>query len=258
MNELNSQVDYFVVVEATETFTGNPKPLIFKENYSRFAQFADKIVYHALDLSHLRGKSTWEREAYSRNALFTSIFPSMFPPVAPSMYDVILVSDTDEIPRPETLTVLRNCEFPDRVTLRSRFFYYSFQWQHVGNDWHHPQATFYAGLNKTILPEDLRMHGGKDIWNASWHCSSCFSTVAEMAKKIESFSHTEYNKPQFRDPQEIVRRVRNGLDLFDRESEKYEKVPASDVPGYLKLNKDRFPFLLDRDPEDGNFEDYHP
>jgi beta-1,4-mannosyl-glycoprotein beta-1,4-N-acetylglucosaminyltransferase len=258
MHELHSQIDYFVILESTETFTGNPKPLFFKENYSRFSQFLPKILYHALDLSHLKENSTWDREAYTRNALFTSIFPSLLPPAAPSINDVLLVSDADEIPRPETLTALRNCEFPDRVTLRSRFFYYSFQWQHLGDEWHHPQATFYAGLNETILPEDLRMGGGQDIWNAGWHCSSCFSTVAEMATKIESFSHTEYNQPEFREPREIVSRVRNGVDLFDRGGEIYERTVVMDVPKYLEENREKFAFMLDRDPEDGNFRDYTP
>lgn len=258
MHELDSLVDYFVIVESTETFTGHPKPLFFKENYSNFSQFSHKILYHVVDLSHLKENSTWEREAYSRNALYTSIFPSLLPPAAPNTHDVILVSDADEIPRPETLSLLRNCDFPDRVTLRSRFYYYSFQWHHIGDDWHHPQATFYSGPNETILPEDLRMHGGTDIWNASWHCSSCFSTVGEVVRKIKSFSHTEYDKPEFCEPREIVRRVRNGLDLFDRESEKYEKMAVTDVPSYLRKNEARFSFLLDRDPENANFVDYTP
>jgi hypothetical protein len=55
--------------------------------------------------------------------------------------------------------------------------------------------------------QDLQADGGQDIWNASWYCSSCFSTVAEIATKIESFSHTECNQPEFGEPQEIVRRV---------------------------------------------------
>ncbi|KAF9891071.1 hypothetical protein FE257_005006 [Aspergillus nanangensis] len=259
MNELAPEVDYFVIVEADQTFSGLPKPLLFKENFSRFSQFAPKIIYHALNLTDIHEGNAWAREVYTRNSLFLSVFPSLLPPAAPSFNDVILVSDTDEIPRPDTLVMLRNCDFPDRVTLRSRFYYYSFQWHHVGKDWHHPQATFYAGMNDTVLPESLRMGGGAfDIWNASWHCSSCFSTIGELVRKIESYSHKEHNKPQFREPGEVVRKVRNGLDLFDRESEVYEKVEAVDVPGYLREHRVRFPFLLDRDPENANFRDYVP
>ncbi|RAL07889.1 glycosyl transferase family 17 protein [Aspergillus homomorphus CBS 101889] len=259
MHELDSEVDYFVIVESSETFTGQGKPLHFAEHFGDFSRFADKILYRAVDLGHLRDNSTWERESWIRNALLTEVFPSLLGRAAPARDDVLVVSDTDEIPRARTLALLRNCAIPTRVTLRSRFYYYSFQWHHLGRDWHHPQATVYAGPDHTILPQDLRMGsaGARDIWNASWHCSSCFASVAQLVHKIQAFSHTEYNRPEFVDPREIVRRVRNGLDLFDRDSEKYEKVtPVTDVPGYLKANADRFAFLLDRDPASANFVDY--
>jgi beta-1,4-mannosyl-glycoprotein beta-1,4-N-acetylglucosaminyltransferase len=102
----------------------------------------------------------------------------------------------------------------------------------------------------------------EDYWdfaNSSWHCSSCFSTIAELDYKIASFSHLEYNKPQFRDPAQIVHRVKNGLDLFDRPKEKYDKIdPIVDIPRFLKVeeNAERFKFLLDRDSENANFVDY--
>lgn len=257
LHELHCHVDYFVIVESPRTFTNHPKPLHFKANFQRFAKFAPQIIYRMVDLGGMEDNSTWEREEYQRNSLFDAVFPSLVGDPAPSLGDVILVSDIDEIPRPSTLTLLRNCAFPPRVTLRSRFFYYSFQWEHAGGDWWHPQATFYQGSD-TIRPQDLRMGSGDwDIFNSSWHCSSCFETVAQMADKIGSFSHTEYDQPEFKAPGEIVRRVRNGLDLFDRESERYEKVDATvDLPGYLKANNERFAFMIDRDPLNANFKDY--
>lgn len=257
LNELHHQVDYFVIVESSRTFTNHPKPLHFKNNFHRFAKFAPQIIYHTVDFQGMEDNSTWERERYQRNSMLDVVFPSLIGVQAPSLGDVVLVSDIDEIPRPFTLTLLRNCLFPERTTLRSRFFYYSFQWEHEGGDWNHPQATFYQG-SSTIKPEDLRMGAGDwDISNSSWHCSSCFETVAQMDNKIGSFSHTEYDQPEFRDPAEIVRRVRNGLDLFDRESEKYTKVDSRvDLPAYLKANQKKFSFMIDRDPLNANFRDY--
>lgn len=257
LNELHRHVDYFVIVESSRTFTDHPKPLHFQDNFERFARFAPQILYRQIDFQGMEDNSTWEREHYQRDAMYDLVFPSLLGSQAPALNDVLLVSDIDEIPRPSTITLLRNCMFPERTTLRSRFFYYSFQWEHDGGDWNHPQATFYQG-SFTIKPEDLRMgRGDWDISNSSWHCSSCFDTVAQMDDKIGSFSHTEYDRPEFRDPAEIVRRVRNGLDLFDRESEKYNKVDATvDLPQYLKDNNNRFAFLIDRDPANANFKDY--
>jgi beta-1,4-mannosyl-glycoprotein beta-1,4-N-acetylglucosaminyltransferase len=261
LNELDDQVDYFVILESMQTFTGHAKPLIFKENYACFAKFHHKIIYHALDMTEGNFHDEWSRESYSRNALLTHVFPSLLPPQAPSTKDVLIIADIDEIPRPETLEVLRNCEFPQRTTLRSRFFYYSYQWQHRGKEWEHPQATYFLG-SETVMPQDLRKRRGGtywDFWNSSWHCSSCFATVAEMDYKIASFSHKEFNRAEFRDPDGIVRRVRNGLDLFDRWGENYERVdPVTDVPHWLMEdeNKSRFEFLLSRDSDNAGFRDY--
>lgn len=266
LHELQHQVDYFVIVEATSTFTRNHKPLYVKNNLDRFQEFHPKIIYHALslDVEPVKDWGPWEREAYTRNSLFDAVFPSLVGPATPEFGDIILVSDADEIPRPSILTVLRNCQFPERTTLRSRFFYYSFQWQHIGGnnlvDWEHPQATIYQGLDKTIRPEDLRMsRNGKawDLWNAGWHCSSCFSTVAEMIHKIESFSHIEANQPEFKQPSEIVRRIRHGQDIFDRDWEPNMRVDSlNDMPEYVKENRQKFNYMVDRDPENANFRDY--
>jgi beta-1,4-mannosyl-glycoprotein beta-1,4-N-acetylglucosaminyltransferase len=263
LNELRDRVDYFIILESLQTFTGHQKPLYYQNSSQCFSSFANKIVYHALDTRSRWFPIKWSRERFIRNSLFSRVFPTLVAPAAPNMKDVIIISDLDEIPRPETITVLRNCDFPKRTNLRSRFFYYSYQWEHLKADWMHPQATWYDGMSKTVLPDTLRMgFDGKDYWNftnSSWHCSSCFSTVAEMDYKIASFSHTEYNKPRFRDPKEIVRRVRNGLDLFDRPAEHFQKLdPVVDFPAFLKVqeNAERFKFVLDRDPENANFVDY--
>jgi beta-1,4-mannosyl-glycoprotein beta-1,4-N-acetylglucosaminyltransferase len=259
LHELHPHVDYFVILEATSSFSGNPKPFHFKSNFGPFQHFYPKIIYHALNLDHIKHYDASGREQYIRNALFDSVFPSLIGPAAPELGDVIIVSDLDEIPRPNTVVALRNCQFPERTHIRSRFYYYSFQWEHIGDEWGNPRATFYQGPNNTIRPEDLRnLPGTKfDLWNAGWHCSSCFSTIAEMTTKIESFSHTDLDRPEFKIPSEVVRRVRNGIDLFDREDNRFKKVEFNDdIPEYLKHNRERFNYLLDRDPPNANFRDY--
>lgn len=45
MNELDSIVDYFLIVESNATFTGLPKDTHFAANRARYAQFDHKIVY---------------------------------------------------------------------------------------------------------------------------------------------------------------------------------------------------------------------
>jgi beta-1,4-mannosyl-glycoprotein beta-1,4-N-acetylglucosaminyltransferase len=266
LNELKEQVDYFVILESASTFTGLTKPLYLKENWERFSDFHDQIIYRELNDTGFYSTITWDHEDLQRNAMFDQVFPNLSGEQQAILGDVIIVSDIDELPRPATLQVLRNCQYPRRLTLRSRFHYYSLQWLHRGEEWAHPQATIYEG-DKTIRPANLRNgEGGNiiqmkldkaDLWNAAWHCTFCFATLEEMINKMSSFSHTGLNQPEFRDFAGIVARVRNGLDLFDRKDQYYDRVEVSgDIPEYMKAHKERFSYILDRDPLNANFKDY--
>lgn len=276
LNTTWNQVDYFVIVESDRTFTGLDKPLILKQNLEKFSRYASKMIYHEIEYpDDFVARTAWDNEDFQRNSMLVQVFPKLLssPSKAPQKGDVIIVSDVDEIPRPETLSVLRQCDFPRRLTLRSRFYYYSFQYLHKGVEWSHPQATYYQGLSKTLLPNDLRIGDGgiwpfklfekQDFWNASWHCSSCFETMEELLTKMKSFAHTSMNAEKFRDKKRIADRVRRGKDLWDREGEEYERVEGNmDVPGFLLLegegnSKERFRYLLDRDGPTAGFRDYN-
>ena len=269
LETLSAQVDYFVIVESAVTFTGLQKPLTVKENWARFEKFHDQIIYHVLENPPIGAKRTWDFEDHQRNAMFSQVIPFLEGQKAANVGDVILVSDVDEIPRPASLMLLRNCEIPRRVTLRSRFYYYGFQWMHRGDEWKHPQATIYEGPRDTILPANLRNgEGGNrilawwdkvDLWNSGWHCSSCFETIEDLLTKMSSFSHTGLNREEYRDRTRIVDRVRKGRDLWDREGEIYQRVDGNgDVPEFLKGDQGRFKYLLDRDGSNAGFTDYGP
>lgn len=261
MGEMYDNVDYFIIVEGERTFSAQPKPLTMKANWNRFAPYHDKMIRHTLNDSELSPSSTtWERETFSRNAMFNQVIPFLTGDATASISDVILVSDVDEIPRPDALQTLRNCDFPPNLTLMSRMYYYSFQWlSRDSSDWPHPQATYYRGV-ETINPQDLRMedHPNK-LYNGAWHCSYCFSRLDEIVKKIASFSHSELNLPEFKDRSAILEKVRHGLDLFNRAESKYDFVDNNlDVPEVLKRNKEKWAFVLDRSGIDANFRDWTP
>ncbi|KAJ4347802.1 uncharacterized protein N0V89_009172 [Didymosphaeria variabile] len=286
LHELASQVDYFVILESPITFTGLPKKMYYEENKHMFQEFEDKIIHHVLEPppeghpGHIEGVTlvpgspeyeahAWTMERFQRNAMFSQVLPFLTKDAAPNEEDVIIVSDIDEIPRPATVQLLRECQFGRITTLRSRFYYYSFQWLHRGQEWAHPQATTYHGEKGTILPASLRELDGslaavpdsdkKTIYNSAWHCSSCFSTLAEMLLKMKSFSHTNLNAEKFRSKERIVEHIRNGKDLWDRWFQWYARVDKNqDLPEYLKqeVEKGRFLYMIDRDGENAGFEDY--
>lgn len=260
MGQMHEQVDYFIIIEAAKTFTDAEKPLHVRENWARFKRYHHKMILHTLDVEDVEFENTWDRERFSRNAMYDQVIPNLTGEQEALQGDVILVSDVDEIPRPDALKALRNCEFPAETTLHSKMHYYSFQWLQR-DDWPHPQATFYSFEN-TVLPDDLRSSHGKEgknteLYNGAWHCSYCFSTVAEIVTKIKSFSHSEFNRDEFTDKGKIVERIRNGGDMFDRSEQHFDRVEDNlDVPEFLLKHSEKYAYMLDRDPPNANFKDY--
>lgn len=131
LNELSDVVDYFVIMESSQTFQEAPKPLYFFDQLQNpvFQKFASKIVHRVMNFTGTDFKQgdTWAREHFTRDALLDQALASLTGDQAPNQGDVLIVGDIDEVPRSGTLTTLRNCAFPARLTLRSHMYYYSFQ-----------------------------------------------------------------------------------------------------------------------------------
>jgi len=115
LNILNDYVDKFVICEATETFSGKPKPLYFKENEERFAKWKDKIVHYVVDDfpndkeiydKAIKSPNTgnkehwWVREFYQKESAIKALSFC-------KEDDIIMVSDVDEIPNPNILKEIK-------------------------------------------------------------------------------------------------------------------------------------------------------
>lgn len=96
LNELNSEVDYFVIVEATRTQTGNKKKLYFELNKKRYAKFKSKIIHIIIkDMPNIKYNSAWVLENYQRNQIIKGLNKC-------DLKDIIFISDLDEIPNKNT------------------------------------------------------------------------------------------------------------------------------------------------------------
>src|SRR4051812_40271897 len=94
LRELYDVVDRFVLVEATHTHKGDPKPLHYATNRARFASWNDKIRHIVIgdlpvgdNLAAIR-----RREMGQRNAILLGLMDAQDD-------DIVLISDVDEIPR---------------------------------------------------------------------------------------------------------------------------------------------------------------
>jgi hypothetical protein len=213
--EHDSAVDYFVLVEAAKTFTGEPKPLCFEQNKERFAKWKDKLIYLILDDFPEEMRSTncsaWDREYYQRNFALTALAQLCSP------NDLILHSDCDEIVSAEILHFFKQQDNPSPHCLVADFYYYNCNWK-KSFPWEFIYIAKYEDLVQTgLLTMRFEAYTFPKIRKAAWHLSY-FMTPEEIAYKIKAFSHTEMNKPDFTDLLNIEKAISSGKDLFHREA----------------------------------------
>ncbi len=255
LNILDPVVDRFVLVEATRTFTGKPKPLYYENNKNRFAKFADKIIHIVVD-DYPPFESPWTNENYQRNCILRGLTNA-------KPDDRILLNDLDEIPRPEL--VRRYAADSGRYQFDLAYFSYFLNCRNV-SDPHWKAAKFLSysdllhclddikpdysdmllpAVNKGTTPTMIRMCSGfraKTISNGGWHFSSLGGGQA-VIEKMTAFAHTEYDKPEKHDAQSIECQIRAG------KSPLYAihtfAVPLDDsFPRYVLDNQERFSHLI--------------
>ncbi len=98
LHEMSPVVDKFVLVEATKTHQGKPKPLYYAQNRDRFAAFRHKIIHVVVEfpeeLSWMVSRKcptvVWARENFQRNQITRGL-------TAARRRDLVIVSDVDEI-----------------------------------------------------------------------------------------------------------------------------------------------------------------
>ncbi|KAJ4423537.1 hypothetical protein N0V82_001862 [Gnomoniopsis sp. IMI 355080] len=277
-------VEYFIMLEAPsiekkasadpsrESLSGAPRieapSLLDKIWKDRLSAYHARIIRHSLSQHSHDFKDGLDHEMTTRNAFYTRVIPLLTGKQRVEPGDVLLISDVEELVRPVTMKILRNCAIPERTTIRTRKYWYSYQYMkissragqelQVGNEWWpHPQATVYTGAD-TILPADLRKHRGQDQYtfaDGGWTCYLCDRTITETLAKLNKSGVIWADGPRWKAAGRVVDRVMNGVDLLERSNlSRIESNP--DLPPYLKANADRFKWMLDRDGPGANFIDF--
>ena len=246
LETLDKVVDTFVVAEATHTFSGIPKPLLF--NPAHFRRFADRIIHIVVDDMPLDLHNAWANEAHQRNALLRGLTNA-----APT--DWVMISDIDEIPRPDAVLRYRPWNLCGTFVQRHyNYFINNLQVQPSAclklRWWIRPKITtmeHLRGFFKT--PENLRVYKRKSgiqgilnyvhkkvrhqrLEDGGWHFS-WLMTPEQMVQKIESFSHTELNQPHIKSLNAIRSAIREGRDIMGK-GERFRLVELDDsFPRYI-------------------------
>lgn len=229
LNYLDSYVDHFVIVESNRSYTGIKKDLIFDSNKLRFKKFIHKITYLPF-LPKSETVDSWTFEFNQRDHITNGI--KQF-----SGDDIVIVSDIDEIPNPILFTPIS--KFLDEnennvARLIQSMFLYNLQTKQIVS-WERSYLTKVTTVLEQT-PSWLRAMDDKNCYhnfsirpdkfypkvnsqkfdNGGWHLSY-FMSVDEIVKKIESFSHTEYNTDYMKDKTRIKKCIDNATDMFDRQ-----------------------------------------
>ncbi len=240
LNELDSVVDHFVIVESCEPHgaAGRRQPT-YLANPERWAEvtgkFGNKIHYEVLDKlepTYTDSRSGWARENCHRQALWQPIQQ-----LSASPNDIVIVSDADEIPRASRLKQF----FPgvkDKIVYLGLGLYVYNVNTYSQERW---IRSYMATVKKlTELGGTQPPRGNLDMLpNTSgtlfadvggWHFSS-FMDLDRLREKLRSFAHSD------------DARVRSLLAMADGELARIMLQPKSLFTG------ERFEGKSSRDPE---------
>lgn len=261
LNVLKDVVDRFVLVEATVTHTGKPKPLYFSESSSRFEEFKDKIIHIVVDDFSLADsfaterERAWARENIQRNAIVKGLTEA-------KPDDVVIISDLDEIPSPAS--IIEAAKSPGLTRVGMRLYYYFLNYRNYSipewrlgtqvlrySDFVDPMnyAKFrfgqfvLKGVNQVPSASMIRFSGSdRTIRDGGWHFSY-LGGVESIKSKLASFAHTEFGVKTKSD-EWILDRIEKGEDIFRRGDRLFAERVDETYPRYIVSNQDKLGHLI--------------
>ncbi len=229
LNILDPYVDYFVIAESTETFSGKSKPLNFWLNSERFAKWSHKILH--LDVERKEFPNAFQRAFYQKESIMDVLKARC------KDDDIVYFGDVDEIWKPQipsgNVCKLKQLNYSYYLNNRS-----SEQWfGTIFGKWGEVKKK---GLNwNRANPSHYREDSG-------WHFTN-MGGVEQILKKLDAYDHQEFNTGEIK--AQLKERIANGEDYVGR-SVDWLGVPFSftvdeiDLPQYLLDNKETWKKLF--------------
>lgn len=245
LRELAPVVDAFVLVEATRTHAGKPKPLFFEQSKARFAEYLPKIRHIIVD-DMPESSNPWDLENHQRRAVLRGLAPQIH------VDDIVMISDTDEILRRSVVASLPAA--PYKVFgFRLPLSYFRFNYRHTLP----PVLWGMAARGELLSRYDPQQLRDARFWlaqeeergalpafatviaDAGWH----FSYLGDddhVANKIRNYAHhVEANVP----------RIMNRLSVPDLIANRCGVDPDTDNQWTVLEIDDSFPEAVRTDPD---------
>ena len=235
LNILDPYIDYFVISEATITFSGKPKPLYFLNNKNRYEKFKDKIIHVIVDDTP-EVKDQWDREIFQREGMLRGL-------VSCNNEDMIISSDLDEIPNPD---ILKECKKSLNNGIiyapEQKMYYYYLNLLIKDKVWTGSKICNYKTIKKESVRSVRDTKVGIPIKDGGWHFSF-MGGIDLIKQKIEAFSHQEYNTDNVKNNLET--RISENKDILCAHNLEFMTIPIdSNYPEYIVNNQDKFKHLI--------------
>ena len=279
LNILNDYVDYFVISEATHTFTYKYKGLNFEKYRGRFKKFENKIIYNIIEDTPEnfdnwqpkheyftnRNKSyphkhngiplrklslDFQREVYQRDSIINGLLDKA------SSEDIIICSDLDEIPNPDIIKIaIELLDDNNIVHCKQKWFMYYLN-NLCDKPWFGTHFCKYKRLLKESMDllqyhkEDIKkLSGGPIIENGGWHFSF-LGGQERIKEKLRSYNYQGSKKAlllKFIDliyKDRIQNMIKRNQDIF-MSNRKFTKINIDEqFPKYIIENQHKYRDLI--------------
>ena len=249
LNILDEFVDRFVIMEATKTFSGKPKPLYFERDKELFKKWEHKIKYYVLDdwnneeIWEIAGKSPnteygksaqhWLQEFYIKEHL-------KVPLTDLKDEDVVFIGDCDEIWDSKCLRSLNElCNLGIPVKLKLRIYSYYLNNQSNEQFWG-TIITRYKNIKNECLNHARSFNCFKSSDYFGWHFTSMGGHENVKKKLTDSYTNETYATSQVLD--NLEQNINDVRDFLGREFTYNQD--ESEWPKYLQDNKLKYKHLL--------------
>ena len=265
---LDSLTDYFVITECIKTHSNLSKPLYYQENKDRYKKFEDKIIHVVIDDSPNTFQDIFTMK--SKNGQHSKIIKyikevSWSDPIGEINFirdgyekecqvfglenanpdDIVVIGDLDEIPRPETLkTVLDNFDPNENYLFEQDSCHFFVNLEKTNEEWVGTNVLTVGNLLSNSVAS-FKAHQnviGKRVKNGGWHWSYMGGSEA-VVKKLESFSHQEFNNGYYKNNVKYIidHCIELGIDILGRPSTwKVRDINDGSFPKYLVDNQEKF------------------
>ena len=238
LHELHDKVDFFILVEATQTFQGKPKPLVYEANKERFRAFHKQIIHIIVDdmptSDDPRVREHHQRRAIARGA--SNLQPE----------DVLIISDVDEVIKRSTVDVLRaNSGY---FLIDMPMYQFFLNTEAIPRGWNKVFAFSYdlAGsipdfsrVRVLQLPTFENFAGRNHmIMDGGWHFTF-LGGPEQVREKLASYSHTGGHYESLRRPKAVEQQLMTGHQLGGHSITLIKEIDES-YPEYVRNNIDYF------------------